>query len=66
METVNVLLDTNIFLHYLSLEQIEWIDLFPDQKVVLFICPQVIRELNKRTILGLRNFVIAQPAHFTG
>jgi rRNA-processing protein FCF1 len=47
METVFVVLDTNTFLHYVSLEQVGWNELFPDQNVVLFICPPVIRELNK-------------------
>jgi len=47
METVFVVLDTNTFLHYLSLEQVSWDKLFPDKNVVLFICPLVIRELNK-------------------
>lgn len=47
MESVFVILDTNTFLHYASLEQINWSEIFPDKKVVLFICPPVIRELNK-------------------
>lgn len=47
MDTVFVVLDTNTFLHYVSLEQIDWNELFPGKKVVLFICPPVIRELNK-------------------
>src|ERR1700692_2389916 len=47
METVFVALDTNTFLHYVSIDQIDWNELFPDQNVVLFICPPVIRELNK-------------------
>lgn len=47
MQTVFVVLDTNTFLHYVSLEQIIWNDLFPDQDIILFICPPVIRELNK-------------------
>jgi rRNA-processing protein FCF1 len=47
METVFVVLDTNTFLHYVSLEQVGWNELFPDQNVVLCICPPVIRELNK-------------------
>jgi predicted ribonuclease YlaK len=47
METVFVVLDTNTFLHYISLEQVGWNELFPDQNIVLFICPPVIRELNK-------------------
>lgn len=47
METVFVVLDTNTFLHYAGLEQVGWDELFPDQNVVLFICPPVIRELNR-------------------
>jgi rRNA-processing protein FCF1 len=47
MEAVFVVLDTNTFLHYVSLEQVGWNELFPDQNVVLLICPPVIRELNK-------------------
>lgn len=47
METAFVVLDTNTFLHYVSLEQVGWGDAFPNQNVVLFICPPTIRELNK-------------------
>ena len=47
MEAVFAILDTNTFLHYLSLEQIDWSDVFPGKQVVLFVCPPVIRELNK-------------------
>jgi hypothetical protein len=48
METLFVVLDTNTFLHYISLDQVGWNEVFPDQDVVLFICPPVIRELNKQ------------------
>jgi len=47
METVFAILDTNTFLHFVSLEQIDWSEVFPDKKVLLFVCPPVIRELNK-------------------
>jgi rRNA-processing protein FCF1 len=47
MDTVFVVLDTNTFLHYVGLEQVCWNEVFPEQNVVLFICPPVIRELNK-------------------
>jgi rRNA-processing protein FCF1 len=47
METVFLVPDTNTFLHYVSLEQVDWNELFPNQNVVLYICPPVIRELNK-------------------
>lgn len=47
METAFVVLDTNTFLHFVSLDQIGWSEVFPDKNVVLFICPPVIRELNK-------------------
>jgi hypothetical protein len=47
MTTQYLLVDTNTFLHYLSLDQIDWIVLFPNRRLVLVICPPVIRELNK-------------------
>lgn len=47
MEAVFAILDTNTFLHYASLEQIDWNEVFPDKRVVLLVCPPVIRELNK-------------------
>ena len=47
MDTVFAILDTNTFLHYAGLDQIDWSEVFPDKKVVLFVCPPVIRELNK-------------------
>lgn len=47
MTTQYLLIDTNIFLHCLSLDQIDWNAIFPKQRLVLVICPQVIRELNK-------------------
>jgi predicted ribonuclease YlaK len=48
METVFVILDTNTFLHVASLEQIDWSEVFPDKKALLFVCPPVIRELNRQ------------------
>lgn len=47
METVFAVLDTNTFLHYVSVDQIDWLQLIPNSRVVIFICPPVIRELNK-------------------
>jgi predicted ribonuclease YlaK len=47
IETVFLILDTNTFLHYASPDQIDWSEVFPDKRVVLFVCPPVIRELNK-------------------
>lgn len=47
MAHLYVVVDTNMFLHYIGLDQIAWRELFPGQKVILLICPPVIRELNK-------------------
>jgi rRNA-processing protein FCF1 len=46
MDTVFVVVDTNTFLHYVSLDQVDWNELFPAQNVVLVISSPVIRELN--------------------
>jgi predicted ribonuclease YlaK len=47
MEKTYVVVDTNTFLHFTGFDQIGWGELFPGQSVVLVICPQVIRELNR-------------------
>jgi rRNA-processing protein FCF1 len=47
MRKVIVVVDTNTFLHYLSLDQVAWNEVLPDTHVVLLISPPVIRELNK-------------------
>jgi predicted ribonuclease YlaK len=47
MEKAYIVVDTNTFLHYIGLDQVGWSELFPDQEIILLICPPVIRELNK-------------------
>jgi rRNA-processing protein FCF1 len=47
MRKMIVVVDTNTFLHYVSLDQIAWNEVLPDTHVVLLISPPVIRELNK-------------------
>jgi rRNA-processing protein FCF1 len=47
MEKTYVVVDTNTFLHFIGFDQIGWGELFPGQIVILVICPQVIRELNR-------------------
>jgi rRNA-processing protein FCF1 len=47
MEKTYIVVDTNTFLHFIDLDQIRWEELFPGKILVLVICPQVIRELNR-------------------
>ncbi len=44
--------DTNIFLHYPPLAQIDWIHHLKSEKVTLVVTPFVIRELNKHKDAG--------------
>lgn len=48
MKPLYVFLDTNIFLHYKSFDQIRWTEVFGTSRVILVITPIVIRELDER------------------
>jgi hypothetical protein len=46
-EHLSLLLDTNVFLHYRSLEEIDWLAVTDKRHVTLVVAPIVVRELNK-------------------
>lgn len=45
--TVTVFLDTNIYLHYQMVDQVNWLDVLQAQSVCIVMPPTTIRELNK-------------------
>jgi rRNA-processing protein FCF1 len=48
MRTAVIFPDTNTFLHYPSIEQIDWPTHLSAQKVIIVVAPVVVRELNKK------------------
>lgn len=57
-------IDTNTFLHFKSIEEIDWCQLFGIDSVVLIICSPVISELDKIKIFN-NNSVIKKRAQHT-
>jgi hypothetical protein len=51
-EHITAFLDTNTFLHYLSLDQIDWPVILDAQSVFLMVAPTVLRELEKQKALN--------------
>ncbi len=47
-------LDTNYFLHYRSVEEVDWLNLLNTESAELVVAPVVLRELNKKKELGDR------------
>jgi predicted ribonuclease YlaK len=47
VETIVLFLDTNVFLHYQSFDQIDWSALFGVANVEIIIPPVTVHELNK-------------------
>jgi len=56
MSTVSVILDTNIFLHYQPIEQINWVKVLKSDTVTLIVPPIVVRELEPyHSAIQIRN-----------
>jgi PIN domain len=44
-------IDTNVLLHYRRLEEIDWLTLTASREVTIFLCPAVIRELDRQKVV---------------
>jgi rRNA-processing protein FCF1 len=48
MPRLSIFLDTNTFLHYETIDHVNWVELLGGKPVVLIVAPVVIRELNRQ------------------
>lgn len=49
-EEIHILLDANIALHYLRIDQIDWVQILDTSQVILVITPVFLRELEKNKV----------------
>jgi hypothetical protein len=54
--------DTNVLLHYRRLEEIDWLTLTASREVTIFLCPAVIRELDRQKVVHPQQKIRRRPA----